>query len=82
MTCMSSKGTPYYGHIEYNDKIDSEDTLPDEDVKAIEEIPVYSTKKPKDESLVIMRARPSKATLASIRRRSHLPVLHLIMDAQ
>jgi hypothetical protein len=45
--------TPYYAHIEYNDKTDPDDGLPDEDVNAIDEIPVYSINKPKDESLVI-----------------------------
>jgi len=42
MACMIWKGTPYYAHIEYNDKTDPEDGLPDEDVKAIDEIPAYS----------------------------------------
>jgi hypothetical protein len=35
---MIWKGTPYYAHIEYNDKKDSADGLPDEDVTAVEEI--------------------------------------------
>ena len=55
MACMIWKGTPYYAHIEYNDKTDPEDGLPDEDVNAIDEIPVYSINKPKDESLVILK---------------------------
>jgi hypothetical protein len=41
--------------IEYNDKTDLEDGLPDEDVKAIDEIPVYSINKPKEESLAILK---------------------------
>jgi hypothetical protein len=52
---MIWKGTPYYAHIEYNDKTDPDDGLPDEDVNAIDEIPVYSINKPKDESLVILK---------------------------
>jgi len=55
MACMIWKGTPYYAHIEYNDKTDPEDGLPNEDVKAIDEIPVYSINKPKDESLAILK---------------------------
>ena len=55
MACMIWKGTPYYAHIEYNDKRDPEDGLPDEDVNAIDEIPVYSINKPKDESLAILK---------------------------
>ncbi len=30
-------------------------TVPDEDVKTIDEIPVYSINKPKDESLAILK---------------------------
>ena len=41
--------------IEYNDKTDPEDDLPDEDVNAIDEIPVYSINKPRDESLAILK---------------------------
>jgi len=52
---MIWKGTPYYAQIEYNDKTDPEDGLPDEDVNAIDEIPVYSINKPKDESLAVLR---------------------------
>ena len=55
MACMIWKGTPYYAHIEYNDKTDPEDGLPDEDVNALDEIPVYSINKPKDESLAILK---------------------------
>jgi hypothetical protein len=51
MACMIWKGTPYYAQIEYTDKTDPEDGLPDEDVSAVDEIPVYSINKPKDESL-------------------------------
>jgi hypothetical protein len=55
MACMIWRGTPYYAHIEYNDKTDPEDGLPDEDVNAIDKIPVYSINKPKDESLAILK---------------------------
>ncbi|MDP9289950.1 MAG: DUF6293 family protein [Thermoproteota archaeon] len=54
MACMIWKGTPYYAHIEYNDKKDPADDLPNEDVTVIEEIPVYSINKPKPESLVVL----------------------------
>ena len=47
--------TPYYAHIQYNDKTDPEDGLPDEDVNAIDEIPVHSINKPKDESLAVLK---------------------------
>jgi CRISPR/Cas system-associated protein Csm6 len=53
LACMIWKGTPYYAHIDYNDKKDPVDYLPDEDVTAIDEIPVYSINKPKPESLVV-----------------------------
>lgn len=46
------KGTPYYAHIDYNDKRDPIDGLPDEDVTTIDEIPVYSINVPRPESLV------------------------------
>ena len=36
LACMIWKGTPYYAHIEYNDKKDPADGLPDEDVTTIE----------------------------------------------
>jgi hypothetical protein len=52
---MIWKGTPYYAHIEYNDKTDPEDGFPDEDVNEIDEIPVYSINKPRDESLAILK---------------------------
>jgi CRISPR locus-related DNA-binding protein len=55
MACMIWKGTPYYAHIEYNDKKDPADDLPDEDVTAIDEIPVYSINQPKPESLVVLK---------------------------
>ena len=48
------KHSTYYAHIEYNDKTDPDDGLPDEDVNAIVEIPVYSINKPKDESLAVL----------------------------
>jgi hypothetical protein len=50
-----SSHTMHYAHIQYNDKTDPEDGLPDEDVNAIDEIPVYSINKPKEESLVILK---------------------------
>jgi len=52
---MIWKGTPYYARIEYNDKKDLEDGLPNEDFIAINEIPVYSINKPRPESLVILK---------------------------
>jgi hypothetical protein len=52
---MIWKGTPYYAHIEYNDKTDPEDSLPDENVNVIDEISVYSINKPKDESLAVLK---------------------------
>ena len=55
LACMIWKGTPYYAHMEYNDKKDPADGLPDEDVTAIDEIPVYSINKPKPESLVVSK---------------------------
>jgi len=55
LACMIWKGTPYYAHIDYNDKRDPADDLPDEDVTAIDEIPVYSIKKPKADSLVVLK---------------------------
>jgi hypothetical protein len=55
MACMIWKGTPYYVHIEYNDKKDPADGLPDEDVTAIDEIPIYSINKPKPESLAVLK---------------------------
>jgi hypothetical protein len=52
---MIWKGTPYYAHIDYNDKRDPAEDLPDEDVTAIVEIPVYSINKPKADSLVVLK---------------------------
>jgi hypothetical protein len=52
---MIWKGTPYYAHMDYNNKKDPADGLPDEDVTTIEEIPVYSINKPKPESLVVLK---------------------------
>ena len=52
---MIWKGTPYYAHIDHNDKKDPADDLPEEDVTAIDEIPVYSINKPKSESLVVLK---------------------------
>src|SRR5438093_8140444 len=50
LACMIWKGTPYYAHIDYNDKKDPADDLPEEDVTTIDEIPVYSINKPKADS--------------------------------
>ena len=55
MACMIWKSTPYYAHMEYNDKKDCADGLPDEDITAIDEIPVYSINKPKSESLAVLK---------------------------
>ena len=55
MACMIWKGTPYYAHMEYNNKKDPADGLPDEDVTAIDEIPVYSINKPKSDSLAVLK---------------------------
>ena len=55
MACMIWKGTTYYAHIEYTDKTDPEDGLPDEDANGIDEIPVYSINKPKDETLAVLK---------------------------
>jgi hypothetical protein len=52
---MIWKGTPYYAHTDYNDKKDPANDLPDEDVTAIDEIPVYSINKPKADSLVVLK---------------------------
>ena len=41
--------------MEYNDKKEPADGLPDEDVTAIDEIPVYSINKPKPESLAVLK---------------------------
>jgi hypothetical protein len=45
----------YYAHIDYNEKKDPADDLPDEDVTAIDEIPVYSINRSKSESLVVLK---------------------------
>ena len=55
LACMIWKGTPYYAHIEYNDKKDPADGLPDEDVTSIDEIPEYFINTPKPESLVVLK---------------------------
>ena len=39
--------------LDYNDKKDPADDLPDEDVTAIDEIPVYSINKPKSVFVVL-----------------------------
>jgi len=43
---MIWKGTPCYAHIEYNDKKDPADGLPDEDVTIIEEILINQNRNP------------------------------------
>ena len=45
----------FYAHMEYNNKKDPADDLPDENVTTIEEIPVYSINKPKPESLAVLK---------------------------
>ena len=55
LACVIWKGTPYYARIDYNDKKDPADDLPDEDLTAIDEIPVYSINRPKSESLVVLK---------------------------
>jgi uncharacterized protein DUF6293 len=41
--------------MEYNNKKDPTDGLPDEEVTEIQEIPVYSINKPKPESLAVLK---------------------------
>jgi hypothetical protein len=49
-------GTPYYAHIDYdNIKKDPADGLPEEKVKVIDELPVYSLNKPRAESLILLQ---------------------------
>jgi len=50
IACIIWKGTPYYAHKEYNDKRDPADGPPDEDVSAIDEIPVYSINQPRSKN--------------------------------
>ena len=50
---MIWKGTPYYAHIDYNNKKDPKDDLPDENVTSLVELPVYSINRPKPESLLV-----------------------------
>jgi hypothetical protein len=45
--------TPYYAHLDYDDKKDPEDGLPDENVTSLVEHPVYSINRPKPESLLV-----------------------------
>lgn len=54
---MIWKSTPYYAHIDYdNIKQDPSDSLPDEEIVSITQLPVYSIDKPRTESLLILRA--------------------------
>ena len=69
---MIWKGTPYYAHIECNDKIDPEDGLTDEDVNAIDEIPVYSVNKPRDESLAIPKILSSAKGSQKMMKKNRL----------
>jgi uncharacterized protein DUF6293 len=55
LACMIWKGTPYYVHIKYDDKKDSEDGLPEESVTSLLELPVYSINKPRPESITILQ---------------------------
>jgi len=72
MACMIWKGTPYYAHIDYNDKTDPEDGLPNEDVSTIDEIPVYSINKPKDESLTIPKILSNVKGSQKIMKKNNL----------
>jgi hypothetical protein len=73
---MIWKGTLCYAHNEYNDKTDPEDGLPDENVNAIDEIPVYSINKPKDESLAVLKILSNvKGSQKMVRKNRLLEVL-------
>lgn len=52
----------FHAHMEYNNKKDPADGLPDEDVTEIQEIPVYSIYKPKPESLAVLKILDSVET--------------------
>ena len=52
---MIWKGTPYYTHIDYSEKKDPNDGLPDENVTSLVELPVYSINRPKSESLFVLK---------------------------
>lgn len=54
LACMIWKGTPYYAHEDYMGKTDS-DGLPNENITGINELPVYSINKPKQESLEVLK---------------------------
>ena len=54
LACMIWKGTPYYAHIDYDNKKDPSDGLPDENVTSLVELPVYSINRPKPESLLVL----------------------------
>ena len=55
LACMIWKGTPYYAHIDYDNKKDPSDGLPDENVTSLVELPVYSINRPKPESLLVLK---------------------------
>jgi hypothetical protein len=55
LACMIWKGTPYYAHIDYSDKKDTNDGLPEENVTSLVELPVYSINRPKPESLFVLK---------------------------
>jgi hypothetical protein len=60
LACMIWKGTPYYTNIDYDTiKKDPSDGLPDEKIISIAQLPVYSIDKPRNESLLILRALSS-----------------------
>ena len=65
-------------HIKYNDKTDPEDGLPDEDVNAIDEIPVYSINKPKEESLAIPKILSSNGSQKMMKKNRLLEQLEEI----
>jgi hypothetical protein len=55
LACMIWKGIPYYAHIDYNNKKDPDDGLPDENITSLARLPVYSINKPKPESLFVLK---------------------------
>ena len=55
LACMIWKGIPYYAHIDYNNKKDPDDGLPDENITSLAQLPVYSINKPKPESLFVLK---------------------------
>ena len=54
LACMLWKGTPYYAHINYEEKRDFDEFV-DENVTGKTELPVYSINTPKTESISILK---------------------------